>query len=317
MASAEPSLPPDATEPRDAAATARLVKSVLSVPDNKIDFARAELTFEKLVAPQIDVGALLGQIEEITRTVKSMAGPSPTNRTKLIALKAYIYQSGPWNDFKPYRYDFSDPRGEDFSHALISRYMATRLGNCVSMPFLFIILADKLGLPVAASMAPRHIFVKYFDDVTGKTINLESTSGANPARDVWIRQSIPMSDRAVKSGIYLRALTKKETIAAMAAIILESDHARFRYSETIAVADLLLKYYPNFAQAMVFRAMAYGALRNVEFLAKYKMLEAIPMDQRRRYTVLTNESSSGFAKARALGWRATDGAKPALPPSGP
>ncbi len=33
------------------------------------------------------------------------------------------------------------------------------------MPFLFIILGQKLGLDVTASTAPEHVFVKYRDDM--------------------------------------------------------------------------------------------------------------------------------------------------------
>jgi regulator of sirC expression with transglutaminase-like and TPR domain len=296
---------------RDAVGT---IRAILALPDDKIDFGRAALTFDRLADPSTDIEATLRQIDRMVQVIRAMAGPAPSNRTKLIALKTYIYRSGVWNDYKPYQYDFSDPYGRDFSHALIARYIETRRGNCVSMPFLFIILADRLGLPVTASMAPRHVFVKYADDVTGKTVNLETTSGANPARDVWLRHVIPMSDLAVENGVYLKPLTRRETVAVMAGVVVESDFAKKKYDGTIKVADVLLQYYPHFVQAMAFQGAAASRLVDAEFRAEYQGPDDIPIDQRLRYWTLAEESRSAYAKAEALGWRATDGNVPATPP---
>ena len=71
-----------------------------------------------------------------------------------------------------------------------------------------------IGLNVTASTAPLHVFVKFTDE-KGKTINLETTSGANPARDSWIRKHFPISNKALKNGLYLQKLSKKETVAIM------------------------------------------------------------------------------------------------------
>jgi len=69
------------------------------------------------------------------------------------------------------------------------------------MPFLFIILGDKLGIDVTASTAPLHVFVK-FTDTDGKTYSLETTSGANFSRDAWYREQMPMTNQAIDNGVY-------------------------------------------------------------------------------------------------------------------
>ena len=46
----------------------------------------------------------------------------------------------------------------------MSHYLATRKGNCVSMPVLFVILGQKLGLPITLAIAPNHVFAKYKRD---------------------------------------------------------------------------------------------------------------------------------------------------------
>lgn len=283
----------------------KVVRDALATPPDRVDFAKAELTFEKLVDPSIDTGILLGQIERMAQSVRTMAGPHASSAGTLAALKTYIYQPGPWNDFKPYSYDFTDPYGRDYTHALVSRYLMTRLGNCVSMPFLFVMLGDRLGLKVTLATATRHIFVKYTDD-SGKTVNLETTSGANPARDVWLRQIIPMSDRAIVSGAYMAPLTRTETLALMASVVLEAGHAEHRYAETAEIADLLLRAYPKFIQGMVVQASAYERMIDAEFGAKYAAPDLIPPALRARYLAPARKDRAALDRATGLGWRESD-----------
>lgn len=137
------------------------VRAVLATPDNKIDFAKAKFTFDKLVDPKVDINAHLKEIDRIVAAVQVMAGPHATSRQKLIAIRKYIYEGGGWNGHKPYQYDLTDPLGKKLTNKLLSTYLFTRRGNCISMPVLFVILADRLGLRVTLSLAPFHVFVKY------------------------------------------------------------------------------------------------------------------------------------------------------------
>ena len=63
---------------------------------------------------------------------------------------------------------------------LISTYLATRRGNCVSMPILMLIIGERMGLDLALSTAPLHIFIRHREG--GREVNLEATSGGHPAR---------------------------------------------------------------------------------------------------------------------------------------
>ncbi len=140
----------------------------MSTPDDKIDFARAKLTFDKLYDPaSTNIDASLKQIDGMVRTIRAMAGPQAPPQLRLVALRTYIYKAGPWNDNNPFTYDFADPLGRKSSNQLLATYLRTRRGNCVSMPMLFAALAQRLGLDVTLSTAPHHVFVKYHDDAAG------------------------------------------------------------------------------------------------------------------------------------------------------
>jgi hypothetical protein len=134
---------------------------------------------------------------------------------KLSALRRVIYESGAWNGGRPFAYDHADPLGQNVRNKLIATYLATRRGNCVSMPVLVLIVGERMGLNLALSTAPLHIFLRHTEE-SGREINLEATSGAHPARTLWYRQNLPMTDRAIESGLYMRTLSRWEAVAHMA-----------------------------------------------------------------------------------------------------
>lgn len=291
---------------RDAPDPVRIVGRVMETPDDKIDFARAKLTFDKIYDPKTDVDAGVRQIDAMAQTIRTMAGPSAPSRLRLIMLRKYIYERGAWNGNNPFQYDLTDPLGHKPVNRLLSTYLATRRGNCVSMPMLFVALAQRLGLNATLSTAPAHVFVKYTDDVTGKTFNLETTSGAYPARDAYIRQNMPMTDAAIANGIYMKTLSKKESLVVMAEIVLEWEFAQRRYQEAWDIAGLLGSYYPHNLFVMLAPADAAMGLAQQEFVSKYPTRADVPPEQLARIHFLESSVSNAFNRAYALGWREMD-----------
>lgn len=219
------------------------IRAILQLPDSQIDLGRAKLTIDGIIDPDIDVAANLKEIDSIVEKIKFNLSHGSSNDEKLAALRAYLYMPGEWNDYRVYSYDLAYPLGKNIHEKLLPTYMATRKGNCVSMPLLFVVLGQRLGLNVTAALAPMHVFVKYRND-TGEWINLEATSGANSARDVWIRQQNPMTDEAIANGIYMRPLSRRETVAAMALTLTEYYSEQHQFQKTIAVSNLVLEYSP-------------------------------------------------------------------------
>ena len=292
----------------------QIIRAVMEIPDDKIDFARAKLTFDKLYDPKTDIDGGVRKVDAMAQTIRTMAGPSAPSRLRLIMLRKYIYERGAWNDNNPYQYDLTDPLGHKPVNRLLSSYLATHRGNCVSMPILFVALAQRLGLNATLSTAPNHVFVKYMDDVTGKTINLETTSGAYPTRDIWIRKNMPMTDRAIANGIYMKTLSKKEALVVLAGIVMEREFADERYQEAWDIAELLRSYHPNDLAVLLTPANAAMALTEEEYLSKYPTKADIPPDRLDRLAFLERSVSNGLNHAYALGWRETDGEEtPAVP----
>ena len=70
-------------------------------------------------------------------TVKALAGPRAKSAEIAQVLRSYLYDAGTWNHRQPFRYDLEgDPLGREIPGKLLTNYLATRKGNCVSMPTL-------------------------------------------------------------------------------------------------------------------------------------------------------------------------------------
>jgi len=282
---------------------AKRVKTILQQPESIMDLAVVKLTIDKMIEPSIDINANLKKIDSIVVQILAMAGSNSSSNAKLLALKRYLYEKGPWNNNEPYQYDFADPRGTKINNKLLPTYLATKKGNCVSMPFLFVVLGQRLGLDVSASTAPEHYFVKYTDPDVGITYNLETTSGANPTRDMWYRQEMPMTDEAIANGIYLQALTKRETAALMATILAENFAERREPEKVIAIADAVLPFYPKNIGLILGKGSAYSRLIKRDFEAKYPRPVDIPATEVPYFHFLAAQNRFWFAKAESLGWQ--------------
>ena len=226
-----------------------------------------------------------------------------TSMDKMLAIKKYLYEAGAWNDYQPYQYDFTDPKGTKVKNKLLPTYLVTKKGNCVSMPLLFIVLGQRLGIDVTASTAPRHVLVKYTDSGTGQTYNLETTSGANFSRDVWYQQTMNITNEALANRIYLQKLSKQETVAVMATVLAESYLDKQEYEKAMMISDVVLKYFKNDADVMLMKGALFYRLLAKHYVKKYPTPNLIPEPERPYFEFLSFNNRYWFEKAESLGWR--------------
>jgi regulator of sirC expression with transglutaminase-like and TPR domain len=280
----------------------QILTNLIAQPEEQINLPRSKLIIDKLVDPSVDVEVTMARLNQMVAKIEAFAGNSASEDQKIAAIRTYLYKPGPWNDNKAFSYNMNDPLGTYIPSKLLSNYLDNRLGNCVSMPFLFIALADKMGLNVTASTAPHHVFVKYTNE-RGKTINLETTSGANPARDAWIRKNMPMTDLAVQNGLYLKTLSKRETLVVMAMTFVEHLMQEGRYGSVLDVSPMLVAHAPNNPDVhLSYGSAAYHILKR-NFIDKYRNPDDIPPQHRGFYEHLTRINEGAFKHVERLGWK--------------
>lgn len=277
------------------------VREVISASENELSYEKAKIAFDRIVAPDVDETSVTAQIDQLAAEARRIAAGG-NDFAKLEAVRQVIYDAGAWNGNNPFTYDLDDPYGRALRNKLLATYLQSRRGNCVSMPILHLIVAERLGLNVSLSTAPLHVLLRYTNPAVGRSIAIEATSGGYPAREEAYRETFGVTDRQVENRIYLGVLTKRESIALMANTVVEWLMSEGRYQEAIEVADVILEHFPKEVHTLVTRASAYGRLLETEFMATYPTPAAIPASLQPRYRQLAAANAEGFARAESWGW---------------
>lgn len=170
-------------------------------------------------------------------------------------------QDGQGNSFyyEPFSYDFDDPFGhEDWSNMFVSKLLKTGKGNCHSLPYLYKILAEELGVEAHLALAPNHLYIKHKNEKDG-WYNTELTSGIFPI-DAWLMASGYIHTDAIRNGVFMKALGDKESIA-LCLVDLAQAYQREEFYDVnfvIKCANKALEYYPNYVNAMILKTEAKG-----------------------------------------------------------
>jgi hypothetical protein len=138
---------------------------------------------------------------------------------------------------------------------------------------------------------------------TGDWINIEATSGGGFARDSWVQREHPMTQDALSSGIYLKPLTKHETVVVMLSTLMEYYAQQGWYEAKVPLAELALKYWPRSVSTMLHMGAAYGRQLQRDCASKYSTLQETPEHIRPRCAGLVRHTNVWWDKAVALGWR--------------
>jgi regulator of sirC expression with transglutaminase-like and TPR domain len=279
----------------------QIIRSIFKKPDKDIDLSVVKLTIDRMIDPSIDVDASLKKISNMVSDVKALLPKNASQLQKMEALRDYIYKPGPWNKGQVFQYDLDDPFGKNIRNKLLPTYLETRKGNCVSMPSLFVILGQGIGVDLTLSTAPQHVFVKYRGD-DGIFYNFEATSGGG-ILDVSLRRDFPMTDLAVTNGMYMKVLSKKEAVAVLLGTLMEHYSGRKQFEARIAIADLALQYFPADASALIHKGHSYFGIAKRDFESRYLSPAQMPQEARTLYNEISRKNHHWYAKAEELGWR--------------
>ena len=155
----------------------------------------------------------------------------------------------------PYRYDFDDVFGEKkWENMFVTKLLKTKKGNCHSLPYLYKILCDELGVPCWLALAPNHIYVKHRSEKAGM-YNTELTSASFPI-DAWIMASGYIKLEAIQNGIFMEALDDKKCIALCVLDLAKGYDKKYQDNDGAFITkccDLTLEYFPNCINALLLK----------------------------------------------------------------
>lgn len=176
-------------------------------------------------------------------------------QTLPIAIKDTVIQ------YKPFNYDFEDVFGhKDITNLFVSKLLATKKGNCNSMPYLYKILAEELGVEANLALAPNHVYIKHQIKSDG-WYNTELTSGIFP-QDSWLMASGYIHLDAIKNGVFMKALSNKESLALCLFDLAQAYNRNFPENDgefVLKTINRALEVYPNFAKVLILKAETHKA----------------------------------------------------------
>jgi len=156
----------------------------------------------------------------------------------------------------PFAYDMEDFWGEnDWTKMFVTKLLYEQTGNCHSLPALYKIVADELGVDAWLALAPGHTYIKQWSDKTG-WYNTELTTGRFPF-DAEIKYNSYIRTEAIAAGVYMDTLSDKETIAYVMTDLAQGYARLSNYSDIttpVRWLDTALLYYPDYPNAMLVRA---------------------------------------------------------------
>lgn len=279
--------------------TYEVVENLLNQPESEIDLLSTLLTIEKIVDPTVSTSATKAEIDRLVENIESQlqGNESPINIISFISKT--LYENGTGKNSRPYQYDFDDPLGIKISNKLISNYILTHKGNCVLMPMLYFMVANKLGIDCTLSTAPLHLFVMVKEPITSKYFNVEATHKGQITMQQFYIEKLRIKPLALQSAIYLQPLSKKQIVAVMAITLSEHYAEQQQWEQSIVIAKLAVKHYPNYAYAMIKIANGYYKLLS-EAVAKAE--NGYTAEEKQYMDYLYKNNVTYLTKAESLGW---------------
>jgi regulator of sirC expression with transglutaminase-like and TPR domain len=173
---------------------------------------RPESLLDRLAELETDHGQLCDNADETTdprTTVRALVGRlNPSDESlrdpaaEVEALNRLVFDSLGIRATQ----DLKDP-----CNLLPGRVLERKQGYCVGIAALYLVLAERLGLPIFAVATPSHVFLRYDDGAS--RINIETFQrGAHVADAHYVgEQRIP--SESIRSGVFMRNLTQDEFLA--------------------------------------------------------------------------------------------------------
>jgi len=284
--------------------TGQTIWQLPDVPEDQLDIGLWALVIAREYDSTTDIPEYLHTLDTMSVEIRRMIAGRDLDMVKLVMTKMYMFDPGEWNQSHPFEYDLDDPFGAKPANRLLSTYIDTRKGNCVSMPTLFLALMERVDPEVLfhGVAAPLHLFCRFIDRQTGELWNVEPTNGGNPCRDEWYIQQMHVPQVGIDSGIYMSDLTKREFLAELITGLVSVARKAGEYDEALGYTDLVLELNPRCILGLVHKG-ALLAWKGHLLLDSIKTQNREPtLDEHEMLTLYQVESDRYIARARSLGW---------------
>jgi len=182
------------------------LESILTLADRDIDLAETVLLISKDRDPALDLAPLSAELDRLTDSVRTKLTKTSSPEEIVEAFRKTIHQEA------GYRYtDRVDAQGIPLNPAelFLHGMLANKRGYCMNLSLLYLIIADRLNIPLYGVPLPNHFFVRY--ESGGTRINIEATDGGITLPDSFYRKRFGLPEQKVSS-FFMHNVGKKSTL---------------------------------------------------------------------------------------------------------
>ncbi len=179
----------------------------LSLPNEDLNLTQALWSISVDWDEAIDKKQFHNTLDQLTADVKAKLSGTSSPQATVQVLHEVIHQGS------GYRFtEQVDPQGipinpaELFLHGLLT----SKRGYCMNLSLLYLIVADRLHLPLHGVALPNHFFVRY-DDGNFRA-NIETTQGGQTFDDTFYRNRF--LGASADNPFFMKNLSKKQTLGA-------------------------------------------------------------------------------------------------------
>lgn len=184
------------------------LEQLLSNTGNPIDLTQTLILISQDWSAKIDPSRLRDELDRLTESARPRLQTAQTGTEIVNALRKTIHEEG------GYRYtDNVDAQGipvnpdELFLHGMLE----TRRGYCMNLSLLYLILAERLHIPLYGVALPNHFFVRY--DSADEKINIETTELGTSFPDTFYKNRFGLNAES-STRFFMRNLNSMETLGA-------------------------------------------------------------------------------------------------------
>jgi len=159
--------------------TGQSIEDILKLPEKDISISIATLVLAKEFYPNMNVPFFLQAFDYLADRFNYYFGNFTDPNDIIPALNTYPFKPGYWNDNITFCYDDDDLQVTKLNNKFINGYISSKKGSCITMPMLYIILGEKLHIPLKPVRSAKHFFVRYEPEGIKLNFqhNIEATNG--------------------------------------------------------------------------------------------------------------------------------------------
>lgn len=156
-----------------------------------------------------------------------------------------------------------NPEQNRLQNILPNQVLLEKQGSCLGISLLYLLLGEKINLPLYGVLAPGHFFVRYDDG--SKILNIETLRNGEYMSDSWYRERYRIEDTTYYN---LSNLSLSGILAALRYNIGNYYLANNLYNQALNQYDLAIKLNPGYLETQGNRAIALDGKGDTEAALK-------------------------------------------------